>query len=112
MWAVRNSLRVARIAIIVLLCLASISITIQIHEDYKTYQSNAIIADTIVVTSFTLSDGARISNSVLPYQIYTDHDDGAYYLYRKLKLHKQTAYSVKYFINHSNEKIILDIRPV
>ncbi len=108
-WIAMNGFRIAGIVIIICLCLMSISMGYQIQTDYNHYKSNKLSPDIIKVTSYNLSDGARISKSVLPYKIYTDKEDETYYLYRKTKLSTQATYSIKYFINHSNEKILLGI---
>ncbi|OMF26704.1 hypothetical protein BK133_19875, partial [Paenibacillus sp. FSL H8-0548] len=103
-----NSLRISRILVFLFLFLMCISVRYQIQEDYYRYTSNEIILETLIITDFKLSDGARISNSVLPYQIYSE--EKIYYLFRKTTLHRQTAYSIVYFMNYSNEKIILGIK--
>ena len=100
-------LRISRILVFLFLILMCISMGYQIQEDYNNYTSKTAITDTLIITDFKLSNGARISKSVLPYLIYSEK--GIYYLFRETELNKQTGYSIQYFINHRNEKVLLGI---
>ncbi|RKP55393.1 hypothetical protein D7Z26_09380 [Cohnella endophytica] len=105
---ITNSLRISRILVLFFLILMCISIGYQIQEDFNHYISKQTISKTLIISDFKLSDGARISKSVLPYQIQSEGD--IYYLYTKNKLYRQTTYTIHYFINHSNDKVILGIK--
>ncbi|AIQ49488.1 hypothetical protein R70723_29090 [Paenibacillus sp. FSL R7-0273] len=65
-----NSLRILRIFSFLFVILMCISRGSQIQADYHNYTSKKIIRNTLTITDFKLSDGARISKSVLPYLIY------------------------------------------
>ncbi|RKP55553.1 hypothetical protein D7Z26_10240 [Cohnella endophytica] len=105
---ITNSLRISRILVLLFLILMCISMGYQIQEDINNYISKQTISETLIITDFKLSDGARISKSILPYQIQSEDD--IYYLYKKTKLDRQTTYTIQYFINHSNDKVILGIK--
>ncbi|WP_168122603.1 hypothetical protein [Paenibacillus sp. HB172176] len=101
-------LRIVRPLIYCFILLIFLIYSIQIQSDFKKYISNPIINNILIIDKYELSDGARISNSILPYEI-TSHDD-FYYLYKKTDLILGHSYSIQYFKNHKNENIILGMK--